>query len=474
MRHTKIVATLGPATNTEPVIAELIAAGVDVFRLNFSHGSHDAHAALIAHIRKASAAAGRHVAILQDLSGPKIRTGPLQDGRPLPLAPGDRLDIVTGTFAGGPGRVSTSYAPLARSVTAGDRLLCDDRRIELAVTASDGTTIQTTVVNGGELGEHKGINAPGVALPVSALTDKDVADLQFGIAQGVDCVALSFVQTADDVRAARRIIEGSSDPGVVLVAKIERPAAVANLDAILEAADAVMVARGDLGLEMPLEQVPRVQKEITRAARVRSRPVVVATQVLDSMRTEPRPTRAEVSDAANAVDDLVDAIMLSGETAVGRYPVQAVRTLDAVIRDAESARAVDGAPPLRPSATASGLAHNRALCEAAVTLAAAGQAAAIVAMTRGGKTPRELSTLRPNLPVLAACTSAAVARRLALWRHVVPHATDLRDLDATGHLVERNLVDRGALARGDLAVYVNANPDLTRIDANFLSIRQVN
>ena len=290
----------------------------------------------MARIRAAASRAGREVAILQDLSGPKIRTGRLEGGTPLSLNAGDRLRIGTGDVVGGPGHISTTFAGLAKAVRPGDRLLLADGLIELRVEAVSGADIETTVVEGGTLGEHKGINAPGVPLPASAITAKDVEDLKFGQSLGVDMVAISFVQSAADLRQARQLLVGQGSADVPLVAKLERPQALDHLDEILDSCQAVMVARGDLGLEMPLERVPRAQKEITRAARRRGIPVIVATQVLESMTHEARPTRAEVSDAANAVDAGVDAIMLAGETAAGAFPARAVQTLDAIIRDAES------------------------------------------------------------------------------------------------------------------------------------------
>src|SRR4051812_152510 len=366
MRHTKIVATLGPASDRTATLDELMLAGVDVFRLNFSHGTHDTHAATYARVRDAADRAGRTVAVLQDLSGPKIRTGRIAGREPIPLHAGDELRIATGDFEGGPGRVSTTYAPLARAVRPGEDLLLDDGRIVLRVIASDGMEIRTTVVHGTALGEHKGINAPGVALPSKGLTPKDADDVQFGLTLGVDMVALSFVQTAADLQAARDVIAASGRIGVPLIAKIERPEALDHFDEVLNACDGVMVARGDLGLELPLARVPRGQKDVTRRARARGVPVIVATQVLESMRSEPRPTRAEVSDAANAVDDGVDAIMLAGETAAGSFPALTVQTLDAIIRDAEGlaplAVEVTGASPMLAG-------HGRAICDAAVTLA---------------------------------------------------------------------------------------------------------
>lgn len=471
-RLTKIVATLGPASSDEARIGELIAAGVDIFRLNFSHGSHDRHAESIARIRRAAAAAGRQIGILQDLSGPKIRTGKLINGQPIDLRPGDQLAIVTGDDSiGGPGRVSTTFGDLGRAVRPGDRLLLDDGKLELRVESSDGKTVWTAVLNGGPLGEHKGINLPGIELPTSAMTAKDLEDLRFGLDQGVDMIALSFVQSAADVIRARELIVSHGRPGVPVIAKIERPAAVTNLDAILENCDGVMVARGDMGLEMPLERVPRVQKEITRQARACGKPVIVATQVFDSMTTEPRPTRAEVSDAANAVDDAVDAIMLSGETAVGQFPVKTVQTLDAVIRDAES---ITPSLVINPNENVVDVAHNRALCEAAVTLAEEGEAAAIVAVTVKGKTARVLSAFRPGVPIYAVTPNEVIARRLALYRGVTPLTMEAgAGVDAAGMMVERECQRRGMVTSGSVIVFVSVNADLTRGDANFMRIRRL-
>jgi pyruvate kinase len=466
-RLTKIIATLGPASSSTDQIDELIAAGTDVFRLNFSHGTHEGHATLVTRIREAARRSGRHVAILQDLSGPKIRTGRLADGRPIDLVPGAVLEIATGDFVGGPGRVATTFAGLAQAVRTGDRLLLDDGRLELRVDGSDGTTVTTTVMAGGPLGQHKGINMPGVVLPASAMTAKDIDDLRFGLAQGVDLVALSFVQTAADLQRARDVMRDAGAGETPLVAKIERPAAVENIAAVLDACDAVMVARGDLGLEMPFERVPRVQKEITRQARRRGMPVIVATQVFDSMRTEPRPTRAEVSDAANAVDDAVDAIMLTGETAVGASPRRTVQTLDAVIRDAE---AIPPSLQIAPAFEVTDVPHNRALCEAAVTLAASGSAAAIVAVTRGGKTAHMLSAFRPGVPIYAVTPDEALARRFALYRGVTPIVAEF---DSTGLSIERQVRERNLLPDGSVVVFISVNADLTRPDANFLRIRRV-
>ena len=335
MRHTKIIATIGPASRSEQIIEQLIKAGVDVCRLNFSHGTHDAHAETFHKIRAVAARATKVVSILQDLSGPKIRTGRLTGGRPIELKDGQTIRIVAGDGEGDAERIYTTYAELVRKTRPGGQLLLDDGKIQLEIERTDGREIVAKVIEGGMLDEHKGINAPGVQLSADALTPKDIDDLKFGAQLGVDMVALSFVRSADDMWQARQILTEIGAPNIPLIAKIERPEALDHLEDILKVSQGVMVARGDLGLEMPLEKVPTSQKEITRKARRSGIPVIVATQVLESMRLEPRPTRAEVSDAANAVDDGVDAIMLAGETAVGLYPVRTVETLDAVIREAE-------------------------------------------------------------------------------------------------------------------------------------------
>jgi pyruvate kinase len=477
VRHTKIVATVGPASSSDAALRDLIAAGVDVFRLNFSHGTHEKHGEVFRRIRKAADDQHRCIAILQDLSGPKIRTGKLKGGKPIDLRPGDELRIAVGDFEGGPGRVSTTYEDLPRSVRRGDNLLLDDGRLQLRVEESSSTELVTAVIDGGPLGEHKGINAPGVPLPAAGLTAKDEEDLAFGLELGVDYIALSFVMTAADVRQARAVLARAKKPNVPIVAKLERPEAILHLDEIITVSDAVMVARGDLGLEIPLERVPRVQKEITRKARNAGIPVIVATQVLESMRTEPRPTRAEVSDAANAVDDGVDAIMLSGETAVGAYPVRAVQTLDAVIRDAEAIPQTAD-PMRRRSADFEGVpllaGHGRAICQAAVTLAEAGSASAIVAATRGGKTARVLGAMRPRAPIYAATDQPEISRLLALYWGVVPVLTELPgDVDTIADRIRKRLAERGVVPAASVIVLVSISPDLTDPKANFLKLLRV-
>jgi pyruvate kinase len=470
VRQTKIVATIGPASSDRATIAALVEAGVNVFRLNFSHGNRDTHRTSIDTIRAVAGEAGRPVGILQDLSGPKIRTGELQGGAPITLAPGDPLEIRIGSLVGKPGLVSTTYAPLASAVKPGDRLLLDDGKIELSVETASSDAIRTRVVDGGQLGQHKGINAPNVPLPAAGVTAKDEADLRFGLSMGVDLVALSFVQSADDIARARAIAADANRPRVPIVAKLERPEAIERLTQVVEAADAVMVARGDLGLELPLERVPQVQKQVLRVARARGVPVIVATQVLESMTVEWRPTRAEVSDAAGAVDAGADAIMLSGETAVGAHPVRAVQVLDSIIRCAEAMP-----PPwtLHPAGNESSD-HLSPLCDAAVTLAARGGADAILVITPSGDTAKLLSARRPGSPIVAVTETDEVARGLCLWwgvSAVIERATD----DTEGAMVRlvATLRQRGNLPSPATVVVVSGSPDIDRKASNLVAIRIV-
>ncbi len=467
MRHTKIVATLGPASSSPHVLDVMVDAGVDIFRLNFSHGTREGHRAAVTLVREAAARSGRVVSLMQDLSGPKIRTGPLAGGGPVKLVAGEVLTIGVGDFLGDATRVSTSFTSLSQAVQPGHRLLLDDGRLQLEVTGTNGDEIATRIVDGGLLGEHKGITVPNVTLPTSAVTEKDLDDLGFGMELGVDLVAVSFVQSAADLQRARDAMQ-SLGRVVPLIAKIERPQAVDRIDEILDVSDGVMVARGDLGLELPLERVPSVQKRITRRARRVGVPVIVATQVLESMVHLPRPTRAEVSDAANAVVDGVDAIMLAGETAVGAFPIQAIETLDRVARDAESDLRAAGNAPTQALPEAW---HGPSLCEAAVTLAAGGEADAIVAVTRGGQTARMLSRLRPSVPIFAATDSEPMARWLTLPWGVVPIVTTLgSDIDEARTRVERLLLARELLAPGSVVVFVNVSADIGADGSNFLKL----
>lgn len=475
MRHTKIIATIGPASSDVRVIEQLINAGVDICRLNFSHGSHEAHAEIFQRIRSAASHASKVVAILQDLSGPKIRTGRLKGGQTVQLQVGATIRLEAGDGEGDEEHIFTTFEELVRSARPGGSLLIDDGRIELRVERTDGRQIVAKVINGGPLAEHKGINAPGVDLGTGALTPKDMVDLRFGAKLGVDMVALSFVRSADDLRQARWVMNDCGTQGTPLVAKLERPEALTHLDEILKVSEGVMVARGDLGLEIPLEKVPTSQKEITRRARKAGVPVIVATQVLESMCTEPRPTRAEVSDAANAVDDGVDAIMLAGETAMGMYPVKTVETLNAIIVEAEriGTERVGFETPMVPIVEVPRTPHAQALCEAAVTLADHSGAFAIVAITRLGNAARVLSALRPKTLILAATETDVVARHLTIYRGVVPLITGIgKDGDTTGALVREEIRHRGLVPHGSVVVFVSANARLERADANYVNVQR--
>jgi pyruvate kinase len=453
----------------------MIHAGVDICRLNFSHGTQEAHAETFHRIRTAAVKARKVVAILQDLSGPKIRTGRLKGGKPIELKEGQTIQIVAGDGEGDSRRIHTTYAELVEKVRPGGRLLLDDGRIELQVVDATGQEITAKVVEGGLLGEHKGINAPGVALGAAALTPKDIDDLRFGAFLGVDMVALSFVRSGDDLRDARKILTEAGAPGTPLIAKLERPEALDHLDDILRASQGVMVARGDLGLEIPLEKVPTSQKEITRRARKAGVAVIVATQVLESMRTEARPTRAEVSDAANAVDDGVDSIMLAGETAIGLYPVKTVETLNSIIREAEriGSERFGSEPAMIPTVYMPSAPHAQAVCEAAVTLADHCGAYGIVAITRLGNAARILSALRPRTPVFAATETAIVARHLTMYRGVHPLTTGIgKDVDTTVALLKEELRHREFVPHGAVVVFVSANPRLERADQNFVNLQR--
>jgi pyruvate kinase len=467
-RRTKIVATLGPATSAPERIDALLRAGVDVVRLNFSHGDHAEHAALHARVRAAAAALGRPVAIMQDLQGPKIRIGALEGGDPIPLDDGSELTITAEPgVVGRSGLVSTTYAHLAEDLHPGDRLLLDDGLLELRVLASEPPAVRTVVVHGGLLGEHKGINLPGVAISAPALTDKDREDLAFGLELGVDYVALSFVRRAEEVADARALIRARG-ANVPLIVKLEKPEAIEQLDAIIRATDGVMVARGDLAVELSPEQVPPLQKVIIHKANAAGKPVITATQMLQSMTDNPRPTRAEASDVANAVFDGSDAVMLSGETAVGRYPVEAVAAMGRIVEAAEAVEN-DWKPPV---GAARGRTH--ALVRAACGLAVEVRARAILAYTRSGHTAGVVAECRPPMPLYAFTATEAVRQRLALIWGVQPLYLALAGdpTEMVGRLCDE-LVERRLLTHGDLIVLVGAARRLTSGRADFVKLHTV-
>jgi pyruvate kinase len=473
MRRTKIVATIGPASSSPDMIARLLDAGMDIARLNFSHGSHEEHARRIAMLREAARTLDRPLALIQDLQGPKIRTGSLVEGRPVQLRAGEHFDITTHEIAGTAERVSTTYTALPHDVQPGDRILLSDGLIELRVRDTAEDEVRTEVVFGGELREHQGINLPGVNVSAPALTPKDAADLDFGLEHGVDYVALSFVRRAADIKNAKQQI-AAAGKATPVIAKIEKPEALDDLAAILEVTDAIMVARGDLGVEMPPERVPVVQKQLIEAANTAGVPVITATQMLDSMIRNPRPTRAEASDVANAIIDGTDAVMLSGETAAGLFPIESVQMMARIAEAAEaSGRHGDiHATTMLSSARASSVAD--AISAAACAIVRTLPVGAIVAFTMSGNSARLVAHLRPTVPILAFTPSEAVYHRLNLVWGVTPIMCDYVDrLDDLGQRVGEILLMRGFAQPGDMIVMTGGHPIAARGQTNFVKVMQL-
>jgi pyruvate kinase len=468
-RRAKIVCTLGPATSSPEMIDRLIAAGMDVARLNFSHGTHAEHARRVEWVRRASGKYEKSIAVLADLQGPKIRTGKLTGGKPVELRAGQKFTIATDGRPGDARGVSTTYRRLPHEVRKGDRILLADGLLELRVTAVRGQSVVTEIVHGGELGEHKGINLPGVKLKVSTLSAKDRQDLAFALAIGANYVALSFVRTAADVRAAQAAIQraGKDTP---VIAKLEKPEAIDNLEEILGVADGVMVARGDLGVEMNPEKVPVVQKRIIQLAREARIPVITATQMLESMTHNPRPTRAEASDVANAIFDGTDAVMLSGETANGEYPLESVRMMERIIREAES---LGREVPLRQQhGQALGVAE--AVCEAVSHAAGEMHLKVIAVFTESGSTARLIAKYRPRPPVIAFSPLQETRRRLSLLWGVTPRRIEQVDnIDSLAKLAEKRLLEEGYVKRGDIVGIVAGTPLGRRGTTNFMKLHLI-
>jgi pyruvate kinase len=466
-RRAKIVATLGPAS--DGVEADLVRAGVDVFRLNFSHGTPEDHARRAAAVRTAAAEASRAVAIMQDLQGPKIRVGRLVGGGPIQLHVGQQLEITIRDTVGTPSCIACTYAGLPRDVKPGDRILLDDGRIRLSALSTNAESVMTCVEEGGPLGEHKGINLPGVHVSAPALTDKDRADLAFGVSQlAVDYVALSFIRSAAELTDAQAVVRtlGSDVP---LIVKLEKGEAIEDLPAILQVADAVMVARGDLGVELAPEQVPMLQKRIIQDANLRGIPVITATQMLESMVVEETPTRAEATDVANAVWDGSDAVMLSAETAAGRHPLLVVQMMDRIVRAAESAGLFEPRRGRRREDRPPGERSAFAVTHAARVLAEDVGAAAIVGVTRTGLTAHLLSRGRAPSPIYAFSPDERVCGRLALWWGVTPvHQPIAGDLEGTISCMERYLLDSGAAHSGDNVVIAGSHPLQEGVHTNFV------
>ena len=467
MAKSKIVCTLGPATSSLETISELIEAGMDVARLNMSHGTHADHEQSYRNVRRAADDAGRGVAIFADLQGPKIRLETFADG-PVELENGARFTITTREVKGTAQECGTTYAGLPGDVTAGDQILIDDGKIRLKVVEVDGDDVHTEVVVGGPVSDHKGINLPGVAVSVPALSEKDEEDLRWALRTSVDFIALSFVRAASDVDRAREIMdeEGLNLP---VIAKIEKPQAIENLEEIINAFDAFMVARGDLGVECPLEQVPLLQKRVVEEARRNAKPVIVATQMLESMITNPAPTRAEASDVANAILDGADAVMLSGETSVGDYPIEAVRTMSRIASvveewDPHRMAAIDWQPRTR----------SGVIAKAAAEVAERIGAKYLVAFTQSGDSARRLARIRGPVPVLAFTPADKVRCQLALTWGMETFKTEVVEhTDEMVRQVDEQLLKIGRVEEGDLVVMIAGSPPGIPGSTNALRIHRM-
>jgi pyruvate kinase len=467
-RHSKIVCTIGPASSSPRIIERLIQAGMDVARLNFSHGKHEDHARSIEALRAAAIEHEKPIAILADLQGPKIRTGPLAGGAPVTLRAGQRFVITTARVPGDSNCVSTIFRPLPCEVHRGNRILLSDGLIELRVQKVSGQEVICEVVNGGVLGQHKGINLPGIQLRVPALTPKDRKDLAFALTQDANYIAVSFVRHPEDVVLAKNLIRraGKDTP---VIAKLEKPEAIENLDAILRVADGVMVARGDLGVEMNPERVPVVQKMIINRAREARRPVITATQMLESMTENPRPTRAEASDVANAIFDGSDAVMLSAETASGKYPVEAVAMMARIIEEAEASITEFPRPSLQEKLKVAETVAEL-VCHASREL----HMKLIAVFTHSGFTARLVSRYRPLVPIVAFSPEAETRRRMALFWGVMARAiVDVHKVDGLAEIAEQRLLEERLVRKGDVIGIVAGTPMGVRGTTNFMKFHVI-
>ncbi len=472
--RTKIVCTLGPASSSVETLVKMIEAGMDVARLNFSHGSHDDHLEMMNRVRQASAITGEPVAILLDLQGPKIRTGKLKE--PMELNDGEQLVITIDEMLGEDHKVSTTYQHLPSDVTPGDTILMDDGLLQFKVLSTTSRDVTVEVVHGGILKSNKGINLPGVAVSAPSLTEKDKEDLLFGIANDIDYVALSFVRTGHDVISLRDFVITHIDKRkkLPIIAKIEKDEALKNIDEIIREADGIMVARGDLGVECPTEEVPLAQKMIARKANAAGKPVIIATQMLDSMIENPRPTRAEANDVANAVLDGADAVMLSGETSVGKYPVIVVKTMDTIIRRTEM-EAKDKLD-LQDEISDQQEAVFKALGRSACILAKQINAAAIISFSHSGDTLKTIARYRPSAQIIGITNKERIRRRLSLiWgvRSVLIKTFEVGETDTTIARVNRMLMDQGYLKEGDWVVITAGIPLMARHSTNMIKVEKI-
>ena len=471
MLRVKIICTIGPASRELDVLAELVRAGMNVARLNLSHGTHEYHRGTIERVRTVAEQLKTPIAILADLQGPKLRVGKMQNGG-VPITAGETLVLTAADQVGEPGRIPIQYKALAQSVQPGERILIDDGLLELIVEEATATDIVTRVITGGVVYDNKGMNLPDASLDIPALTEKDLEDVGFALNHQVDWIALSFVRSAQEVLELKSIIQRESAFGraTPVIAKIEKPDAVRNIDAIIQASDAIMVARGDLGIETSAEFVPMVQKSIISKCHEAAKPVITATQMLDSMIRNPRPTRAEASDVANAVLDGSDAIMLSGETATGCYPVQAVRTMARIAEEAENAVFLMSNRPVYRQPTV--LTASGAVCHAAMQTAEEVNAKAIIAPTVSGATARFIAAFRPKVPLVAITPSPMVQRQLALYWGTYPLLT--RRLSNTDEVVNDAIhvaQEHGYIGQGDTVVLTAGVVGSVRSSTNLMMVR---
>jgi len=470
-RRAKIVATLGPASSTPEIFRKLVRAGADVARLNFSHGSHAQKAELIAMVRKISQEERKPICILADLQGPKIRTGKLKDHHPVQLIAGEHLTITPRDILGTASVVGTTFKTLAENLEPGSRILLSDGLIELRVERIDGVNVVCEIINGGMLGENKGINLPGIPVKVPSLTEKDEEDLLFAVKSGVDAVAVSFVRTAEDVRHVRRRLDALQSD-LWIIAKLEKPQAVEHLDSILEVTDGIMVARGDLGVEVPPEKVPAIQKHIIRRAAEYRKPVITATQMLESMIENPRPTRAEASDVANAIYDGTDAVMLSGETAAGKYPVETVAMMAKIVAETEHQIRLDPPPKRRP-VLATRLTVAETICECMAHSAEDLELGAIAIFTETGSTARMLSKYRPEPPIFALSPYERIVNRdMILWGTypiLCPHS---RDTDKLVTIAEE-ILEKNGFVQANQVVGIVAGTRTKSGATNFMRLHMI-
>lgn len=465
-KNGKIIATVGPASRSKEMLWKLHQAGANIFRLNFSHGSHDDHKMVIDWVRELNAEHGSNICLLQDLQGPKIRTNQMKDGG-VPIKSGDKIEITAGDFEGDANKISTTYKTIARDVKAGDSILIDDGNLELKVDSTDGTTVTCTIVFGGMLKSRKGINLPNTEISEPSLTEKDHADLLFGISQDVDWIALSFVRDAQDLLDLKKIIK-SKGKDIKVIAKVEKPEAIANMDEIIEATDALMVARGDLGVEIEASQVPLIQKELISKCNKACKPVIVATQMLESMVNNPRPTRAETNDVANAILDGADVVMLSAESAAGDFPIEAVSSMTTIIKEMEANGDVYN------KNYGVGTELNEMLVSSACELAEKSGAKVIVGMTESGATAYNIARHRPKAAIVLFTNSKALVTRLSLvWGVTAYYYDKSTDTDDTISQVTELLKSKDLVSGGDVVVHTLGLPSWKGQKTNMVRVSVV-